>query len=148
MADLIPDLYWPRMVRWLKTVLISLLPMGIAALTLHMVGKSIADEISARPELLFVALVLGSSAIYDIIASTRVATDLKIRIMGLLMLLVTLAAAIVYGINVLAVNIPEPNDLSLSVMVNLAVVLTSLSFLGATGIQLKIAFEELDGYDS
>jgi hypothetical protein len=123
-----------------------MVPFLITVLTVLVVEPLRWKILSFQSQLLFTPLVLGITAIADILTVLRGNSDLFLQIVALLTaLLVTLAGAF-YGVHFAAVNLGGGEKVNVVNFFKASVIMTGVSVISTSVIQFKIAQSEPSSY--
>lgn len=132
--------------RWGVTTAVSFVPFLITCFVVLVLKQLTWDVLSRQPQLLFVALVLGSSALYDILTCAHVRRGLFLQFVSGLIMLVAILSAVLYGMHFAILNITGPEGLSMPLFFETALAFMGASVVGTAIIQYKIAENEPPSY--
>lgn len=137
---------WARIVRWAFTVLLACLPFLVTLVPIVLVEELTTETLSRQPELLYIPLVLGASALADTLLSPDTSDDLLLQTFAVLSLLMAVFSGVLYGVHFAVVNIRGPKDLGLPLFFEAALILMGVSIIATTIVQWRMAQNEPTRY--
>lgn len=132
--------------RWVVTAVISCVPFGVACLILKGSGQFTPENIHRQPQLVFVALVLGASTLYDVLTCSHVRRGLLLQVSTGYLILIVPFSGILYGIHFALLNAGVLESFDPSIFFKLGVIFTGSALLGTPIVQFKIAKSETPSY--
>lgn len=141
-----PAVNWSRLARWGFTTVVSLIPFLITSLMIAVIQPLGWEVLARQSQLLFVPLVLGITAIVDILTVLQGGRDPVLLAFTLLTSLLVVISGSLYGIHFAVMNIRGPHDLNLPLFFDTALVLMGVTILSTAIIQFKIARSEPVSY--